>query len=380
MTSVRPSDAPPLPDAAPLPLDAQRILIVLPSWVGDVCMATPLLRHIATCRPNCRIVAFGRPSLAPLMDGLPWIESFEGGAMRGITAMSEIARMRKRKFDAVLLLPNSFRSALFARWSGIRHRGGVARDGRSWMLTHPFMCDRPSRAIDCVKSIQSATTSYAALAQWWTGEPLANHRVELRVTDAERALAQALLRDSPRPGGVDRRDLVLLNPGANREDKRWSAAHFSHAARLLSNARPRNEPPRPIAITGGPSERELCAEIAKNCDAIDLCGRGVTLGSLKGVMERTALLVTNDTGPRHIAAALETPTIALFGPTDCRWTPLNYPRERRVVAEPFLTEDRIADDHARVCAIDRICVGDVVHAARSIDPSFIEFDGTRISP
>ncbi|MHC5114978.1 MAG: glycosyltransferase family 9 protein, partial [Planctomycetota bacterium] len=76
-----------------------------------------------------------------------------------------------------------------------------------------------------------------------------------------------------------------------------------------------------------------------------------------------ALLVTNDTGPRHLAAALGTPVVTLFGPTDHRWTTLADIRERRLLAEPFLPAELVADRHPKVCTIDRIEVEDVLAAA-----------------
>ncbi len=352
------------PDRTPrsplLPSDARRVLIILPSWVGDACMATPLLRHLAEQRPDSKFSAFGRPSLRPLMDGLPWITRFHAGSMRARAARREIQCIRREQFDAVLLLPNSFRSALFARLTGIRHRAGISRDARGWLLTHR-LARRQSGSHRGTP--RSALDEYASLAEWWTGKPLTDRRVALRVTDSERAQASELLK-----GCLDstRNDLILLNPGANRTDKRWSAANFARAAHALSLSRPPGDPPRPIAVTGGPAEAQLCASVAAQCDGIDLCARGISIGSLKAVLERTALLVTNDTGPRHIAAALGTPTVALFGPTDCRWTPLDYPNERRVVANPFLPEESIADDHPALCSIDKICVEDVLHAAHAI--------------
>ena len=97
-----------------------------------------------------------------------------------------------------------------------------------------------------------------------------------------------------------------------------------------------------------------------------LCARGLTLGSLKAVLRRAALLITNDTGPRHIAAALGTPIVALYGPTDHRWTTLQAARERSVLAEPFLPEELVADRHPKACAIEKIAVEDVVHASLSL--------------
>lgn len=350
--------------------DARNILVILPSWVGDACMATPVLRHLAQHRPDARIAVFGRANLRPLMDGLPWVNSFQAGAMRGAKAIGEVRRVRAEGFEAVLLLPNSFRSAAFARLAGIAHRAGTDRDGRGWLLSHRFAQE---------KSLQSAAAAYASLASWWTGSPLTDQHIELRVTEQDRSAAEILLPELPVKSHEAHRDLILLNPGANREDKRWPADHFVQAARALSLARPAGDPPRPIAVNGGPSEAALCAEIAEKSGGIDLCARGVMLGSLKAILQRTALLITNDTGPRHIAAALDTPTIALFGPTDCRWTPTDYPHERRIISEPFLTEDRVADDHAVLCAIERISVGDVLHAAQTLDQSLVTHERSKIS-
>jgi ADP-heptose:LPS heptosyltransferase len=67
-----------------------------------------------------------------------------------------------------------------------------------------------------------------------------------------------------------------------------------------------------------------------------------------------------------MAAALRAPCLTLFGPTDHRWTPCDYPLERRVIAEPFLGADSLADDHAAHCAINRITIADVVHTARAL--------------
>lgn len=74
--------------------DARNILVILPSWVGDACMATPVLRHLAQHRPDARIVVFGRANLQPLIDGLPWVNSFHAGAMRGAKAIGEVRRVR----------------------------------------------------------------------------------------------------------------------------------------------------------------------------------------------------------------------------------------------------------------------------------------------
>ncbi len=336
-----------------LPPSVATLLVILPSWVGDTCMATASLRHLRAHAPRARIVAFGRPSLAPLIVGLPFVDAFIGGSMRGFAAVDELRRVRRERADAALILPNSFRSALFARAASIPRRAGSARDGRSWLM---------SVAVDDPRRLRTAADSYARLVGAWTGTPVDNVRPELCVTEAERAGAAVILGESATPT----RRWLLLNPGANRDDKRWSAARFAAAARAIAQAAPATLARDRIAVTGSPGEAALCREIAQLSGAIDLCAKGIALGTLKGVLERTALLLTNDTGPSHMAAALATPTITLFGPTDQRWTPGDAPLERRLIAEPFLTDDALADEFPKACAIDRIAVSDVVHAARAL--------------
>jgi ADP-heptose:LPS heptosyltransferase len=121
-------------------------------------------------------------------------------------------------------------------------------------------------------------------------------------------------------------------------------------------------------VTGSPAERALVHGVADGIGqgAINLVERGMDLGALKAVLARADLLITNDTGPRHIAAAVGTPVVGLFGPTDHRWTILPGVVERRLLAEPFLPEELAADDRPTMCAIERIPVEDVVAAAKAV--------------
>ncbi len=331
--------------------DLKSILVIMPSWVGDFCMATPSLRHLRANCPSAMIVAFGRPQLAPLAHGLASIDTFVGGAMRGPSGLREILALRARRFDAALVLPNSFRSALAARLTGARERAGTARDGRSWLLT---------TAISDPKGLRTAAAVYGRIVGEWLGTGSASGPPELTVTGQEREDAAKMLRSGP--GAPPRRDWILINPGAIRTDKRWAPAQFARAALALAESGLDGLARERIAVTGSPSEAPLCAEVARACNALDLCAGGITLATLKGVLERTRLLITNDTGPSHMAAALATPCLTLFGPTDHRWTPSDYPLERRLIAEPFLIESECADDRKTLCAIDRITAADASHA------------------
>jgi heptosyltransferase-2 len=197
---------------------------------------------------------------------------------------------------------------------------------------------------------------YARLAEFATGAPVDDRRVELIVTDEERLAADEVLRDVKQP-------FVLLNPGANRADKRWPAERFARVADALAASRR-----IAVVVSGAPSETDMLGAVIRSAKTsmVNLAQRRLTLGVLKGVIARAALVITNDTGPRHIAAALGTPVVTLFGPTDHRWTTLHGVKERILLAEPFLPEELMADRHPKACAIEKIAVTDVVRAAEEL--------------
>ena len=332
----------------PIAPDTERLLIICPSWVGDAVMATPLLRAARTRLPGARIIGLMRPGIDELLAGLPSFDERIATDLRGLLGPARVAReIRRRCPQAALLLPNSFRSALCLWLSGTPTRVGYDRDGRGRLLTHrhPVVrADRPTPLLDY----------YASLATFALGAAEIDPRPELAVTEAEATEAERLLHDVDGP-------FVLLIPGANKPPKRWPPQRFAAVADELA----RSHGLRAV-VTGSPREiKALDAVVAAAKGPIaNLARRGLTLGSLKAVSRRAALVITNDTGPRHVAAALGTPLVSLFGPTDHRWTTFDCPHESVVLANPFLPEDRVADELPEACAIDRITVADVVASAR----------------
>ncbi len=326
------------------------LVVVMPSWIGDIVMATPVLNALRASDPEVRLVATVRPGLEPVLAGLPCLDGIETASLRGLFGpLSDARRLRHLAADTVLLLPNSLRSGLFARMSGARRRIGFARDGRGWLLTHPV--PPPTTGMPSPTLLE-----YVELVEQAFEIIVEDHVPRLETTETEELGADRLLEGLEPP-------FVLLNPGANRTDKRWPAEHFARFADAF-----RKEHPCTILVNGSPAESDLVRTVVDTGDAgmISLPERGCTLGALKAVIRRAELMVSNDTGPRHLAAALGTPCVALFGPTDRRWTVLPEVRERHLVAEPFLTEEHVADQHPKACVIDRIAVGDVLHAAHDL--------------
>ncbi len=336
-----PDPAPPIPD------DVKQLAIICPSWVGDTVMATPVLRAVRGERPDARVTAVCRPGLDQLLAGCPWVDDIVAVEMKRIGGtLQAVRRLRGEGVTAALLLPNGLRSALVAVLAGARVRVGYRRAGRGPLLSHGLA--RPPG-----RGPVAAVDYYATLARFALDLDHLDTRMELAVTETQRAEAGRLLEGVARP-------FVVLCPGANRTDKRWPAERFAALADELATRHG-----LAVVATGSPTERPVIARVtaAVRAPVTDLSAQGVTLGALKGVIAQARIMITNDTGPRHIAAALGTPTVSLFGPTDPRWTSIDSPCEKILVAEPFLPAELVADDHPTGCVIGRITVADVLAAA-----------------
>jgi len=321
------------------------VSVIAPSWVGDACMATPAFRALRAARPGARIELTCRPGIDRLLADTPWFDAIEVDAMRGLAGPFRAGlRLRRRRPAEVFLFPNSFRTALAAFVSGAPRRVGFRRDLRGLLLTDgvpPRDRRRPYPTL----------ASYCELVEATLGLAVTDRRPELSVGPADARAAATLLEGVPRP-------FALLVPGGNRADKRWPAERFAALAEALA------ERGLAAVATGSPGERPLLAELrgAARVPVVDLSERSFDLGTLKVVVAAARIVVTNDTGPRHLAAAFGVPAVSLFGPTDHRWTTLPGAPERCLLAEPFLPEERMADRHPEACRIGRIALGDVLHA------------------
>jgi heptosyltransferase-2 len=182
--------------------------------------------------------------------------------------------------------------------------------------------------------------------------------MELGTTPAEEREADELLARANIPPGAA---LALLNPGANDPAKRWPADRFAALADHLSQSHNLT-----VLLNGSPGEAELVATIGAACRVarpVQLPTLNINLGSLKAVIRRCRVMVTNDTGPRFIATAFGLPVVSLFGPTDHRWSTVPGRAPQVILtADPTLPETESANDHPDRCRIDRIELGAVVEA------------------
>lgn len=314
----------------------------MPTWFGDCLMATPTLRALREAFPDAELTAAIEPPLTPLLEGLGPAEGVDrilpihkARAPRALRAAAET--LRRENFEAAVLLPNSFRSALLARLAEIPRRIGYDRDRRGLLLTERLVPRRGVRRRGDGGGVARSAgflpvptvDYYLSLARFCGAGPV-DPTLRVAVTASDRDNARRVLGEAS-DGGPDPRPLVLLNPGSAKPRKRWSAARFGRLADLLIERHGVR-----VALLGSPAEEPVRRRVqaAASQELADLPAAGLTLGGLKAVVERASLLVTNDTGPRHLAAALGTPCTVLYGTTSPHWTDLGCPTERAVVADP----------------------------------------------
>ncbi len=342
--------------------EPQRILIVQPSWVGDAVMATPALRALRELYPDAHISYLIRRYVKDVYTGMPWANqliSYRTGKTKSKTGKGVFdlaARLRAGKFDLAILMPNSFKSALICRMAKIPRVLGYERDGRGFLLTDRLM---PARAEG--KFVPSPIIhSYMSLAKY-LGSTTNDLRMQLFVTDTDRreaagVFARAGLDASfDRPAAAGAPPLILLNPGAQYgAAKLWKAEYFAALGdRFVS------ELGATVLLSSAPKERPIIKTILGHMKhpAVDLSNAGMTLGSLKEIVRRCDLMVTNDTGPRHIAAALDVPVVTVFGPTHPDWTQIYYAKERQVSVKVFC-----GPCQKKLCPLDHRCMTQVTPA------------------
>jgi heptosyltransferase-2 len=333
----------------------KKILIRGPNWVGDAVLGIPAMKAVREHFPEAEITVFVRPWVAGLFTAAPFVDTvWSEPKPSGVGDWTRISRsIRDRGFDLALLFPNSFESALMMFLAGIPRRIGYATDARGWMLTKSIKPADDARHqiyyyMDLVKILSTATT---------TPSPPS---VEINATSQERRDARTLLLAEGIPEGAP---FLVLNPGAAYGSaKRWHIDRFARVAQTLSR-----ELHLLIVLIGSEAERSISEQVNDRMtrSAVVLNGK-TSLETLIGVLSESSLMITNDSGPMHIAAALGIPTVAVFGSTDERVTGPYGPHTRivkqAVECSPCLLRD---------CPIDHRCmnnvsVEDVCRAAREL--------------
>ncbi len=347
----------------PIRLDgARRILLVKPSALGDVVHALPVAATLRRRYPNIPLDWLVEEEAADVVRGNPalsgvvvsgrrrWLRQLRDPA-RILPTMGEmrrfVAELRSRQYDAVLDLQGLFKSALYVRATRAAIRVGFAegREGAPWALTHRFIA--PAQPVHAVERYLALAAAVGAT------DPVREFHISLAPEDA--ATARSVLAASPRPR-------VMLHPAARWRTKLWEVERWRELAGSLQA--------EGIAtiLTGGQEDGAWAAGIITGLDPapLSLVGR-LSLKQLVAVLRDVDLMITVDSGPMHMAAAVGTPVVALFGPTDpLRTGPLGPGRilRRELPCSPCLRRDcQIADTYR--CMRD-LGVDEVLEAARRL--------------
>jgi heptosyltransferase II len=330
------------------PDDIERVVVRGTNWVGDAVMTVPALRALRRLFPRARLTLATRPWAEGIFAGADFIDDFlvtGDSSGRPAAVFQEAREWRTRRFDLAVLFPNAFAPALVAALARVPERVGYATQGRSALLTQrvPVPAWRGSRhevfyylhlVAELERSLLGTSTVEAC-------EPDAGLSVtEARLREARRLLGE----HGARPG----RPLVAVCPGStNSRAKRWPAERFAAVADLL-HERVGAE----VVLIGAREELDISEEVASHMRTRPVVLTGQTdLSQTAAVLKASDLLVTNDTGPAHVAAAVGCPVVVIFGPTN-PVTTSPYSNTAQVVRSP----PDCAPCMLRDCPIDHRCM------------------------
>lgn len=293
-----------------------KILVVGPSWVGDTVLAQPLFKLLHARHSGLALDVFAPRWTFSLLERMPEVRrAIENPFGHGDLRLGERRRLgralRAEGYDQAIVLPNTFKSALVPFFAGIPTRTGYIGELRHWILSDARKLDR--------ERLPQMAQRYAALGQP-RGEAL-KHPLPapgLRVDDAARRALLVRL-------GLDRgRPAAALCPGAEYGPaKRWPARYFAELAQGLAAQG------CAVWLIGSKNDREAAAEIERQSVGVcrNLCGE-TTLAEAIDLLASTSLVVSNDSGLMHVAAALGKPLVALYGSSSPAYTPPLSPNAR----------------------------------------------------
>ena len=294
--------------------DFRNILIIKPSSLGDVVRSAPLFHGLRDRYPHATISWVIRPDCAPLLDLLPGLHEpilFDrrtfarmGRSLSATRALIAFLRnLRNRRFDLVLDLQGLFRSGFFSRATAAPLRLGFAhaREMAPIFYTHRIACLSGEHVVESL---------------WRFADCLGFGQFQMRFDLTTDPAAEANARDILHRAGLSADDpYTVMLPGGSECSKRWSPSGFGRLADGL-----RHDYHLPTVLLGaGETERQIAQEVGHVAQGgiVNLIDQ-TSLPQLTAILKSARLVVGNDSGPLHIAAALGVPLVALYGPTDPR--------------------------------------------------------------
>ncbi len=287
----------------------RKALVVAPSWIGDTILAQPLFARLHERHPGLVLDAFAPAWAAPVLSRMREIRRvipnpFAHGEFNLAGRWRAGRELAREGYDAAIVLPNSWKSALLPGFAGIPQRIGFRGEARRMLLNRIHRLDETA--------LPQLAQRYALLAEdigATAPAPLAAPHLDVDGNNVRATLAAHGLACTPAP--------VAFCPGAEYGPaKRWPAAHFAELARRLA------ETDFSVWIVGSAKDAPIGAEIEtlSGGAARNLCGK-TDLGQAIDLLSCARLVVSNDSGLMHVAAALDRPLVALYGSSSTAYTP-----------------------------------------------------------
>ena len=304
---------------------AKNILVWLPSPMGDAIMATPALGSIRKLFDDDKIFFCANRTVAEILS--PTLFADEWIILKKNNPFAIAAELKKYNFDTAILLKNSYASAMAVFLAGIKARIGYAREARSFFLTEKI---EPQKISAFQYKPVSVIDYYLAIASRLGAEATnTNKKMRLEIDENDRKTISekfSVYLDGSKP-------VVIIVPGgAFGPSKIWPEERFAKTIDFLVE-----KFSAIVFVSVSPIEQEkqiaekICS-LAKH-PAVNLAAHPVSLGQLKALFSFADLVISNDTGPRHIAAALDKKIVTLFGPNNPQWTQNDYPDEIKIIAD-----------------------------------------------
>ena len=276
----------------------KNILIIKPSSLGDVVHTLPLLKDLRMGFPDAHIAWLIKRQYAGILEGNPYLNEIIPWEWDGFGLIKKI---KESRFDLVIDVQGLFRSGFVTFLSGANERVGFKNARELSPLFYTKRVSVPAMDIHAVDRYR-LITDYLGIKQYPPD-------FTIIIDEQEKGYAERLLFES---GVKDGDILVMVNPSGRWQSKRWGTEKFASLCDVLSS-----EYGVKTVIIGGPEDiRTACKvkTLMRTTPIITACS--TTIKGLAALLSKAKVLVTNDSGPMHIAAALNVPVVAIFGPTD----------------------------------------------------------------
>ncbi len=288
-----------------------KILVVAPRWVGDAVLSQSLLKLLRKRHPTATIEALASPLIAPLFSFMPEVDcclelSTSSGKVDLLQRIKMAFQVRKRRYDWAIVMPGSFKSAIVPWLARVPRRTGTTHEFRTWLINDPKVADIAKFLL----SIDRA--SLLGLDKNEEQPPGFSERPSF-VCDEDK-----VARTIQEFGIVaESQKFIALVPGSEGgEAKRWPTEHYAEAANLLLAEGFQ------VLIIGSSKEVDIAQSIQLSTrnQCLDLCGK-TSLEQAVHILSVASSVVCNDSGLMHVAAALNKPIVAIYGPTHADHTP-----------------------------------------------------------